>query len=272
MSQSQLQQDLHVLKFFRNKKNFYFLDIGANDGKTLSNTYFLEKQYNWTGICSEPEPSMFKKLIKCRTVICDKNAVYNKSNLKLDFSNAGPNSLFSGITTDMSNKFGNNLKIHEEVSVNTITLQDLLEKYKSPNTIHYLSLDTEGSEYKILTSINFKIYKFMYINVEHNYIEPQRTDIKNLLVNNGYLYKGENKWDDDYIHETNIIGIYYFNKDFSKPIKIEKSGENAFICHSSYWSSSRGYFDKGYIIWDNLPKGKIFHKYIEYDDNSIWES
>uniref|UniRef100_A0A6C0B3C7 Uncharacterized protein n=1 Tax=viral metagenome TaxID=1070528 RepID=A0A6C0B3C7_9ZZZZ len=47
----------------------------------------------------------------------------------------------------------------------------------------------------------------MYINVEHNYIEPQRTDIKNLLVNNGYLYKGENKWDDDYIHETNIIGI-----------------------------------------------------------------
>jgi len=52
----------------------YFIDIGANDGKTLSNTFLLEKQYNWKGICSEPLPSAFKKLIKCRSVVCDNNA------------------------------------------------------------------------------------------------------------------------------------------------------------------------------------------------------
>ena len=52
LSYSQIDQDLHVLRFFCNEKNLFFLDIGANDGKTLSNSYLLEKEYNWNGICA----------------------------------------------------------------------------------------------------------------------------------------------------------------------------------------------------------------------------
>ncbi len=53
-SYSQLNQDLNVVQFFNSKNDMYFIDIGANDGKTLSNTFLLEKKYNWKGICSEP--------------------------------------------------------------------------------------------------------------------------------------------------------------------------------------------------------------------------
>ena len=42
-SYSQFNQDILVLKAFDNKKNGYFVDIGANDGKTGSNSYLLEK-------------------------------------------------------------------------------------------------------------------------------------------------------------------------------------------------------------------------------------
>uniref|UniRef100_A0A6C0HPS2 Methyltransferase FkbM domain-containing protein n=1 Tax=viral metagenome TaxID=1070528 RepID=A0A6C0HPS2_9ZZZZ len=65
-----------------------------------------------------------------------------------------------------------------------------------------MSLDTEGSELEILKNFDFGKYKFGLIDVQHNYNEPIRTEIKNLLLSKGYIYKGENKWDDMYKHNS----------------------------------------------------------------------
>ena len=45
MSHSQLGQDLEVIKFYNNKENGFFIEIGASDGLALSNTYLLENKY-----------------------------------------------------------------------------------------------------------------------------------------------------------------------------------------------------------------------------------
>ena len=94
-SYSQLKQDLNVISFFNNKSDLYFIDIGASNGITLSNTYLLEKKYNWNGICSEPLPRAYKSLINCRSVICDNHAIFSESGLSLEFSQSN---LLSGIT------------------------------------------------------------------------------------------------------------------------------------------------------------------------------
>ena len=39
---------------YLNYKNGFFIEMGANDGFTQSNTYFLEKKYNWYGLLIEP--------------------------------------------------------------------------------------------------------------------------------------------------------------------------------------------------------------------------
>ena len=80
MSRSQLAQDLNVISFYNNMKNGYFIEIGASDGISLSNTYLLEKKYNWNGICIEPIPDEYNKLIKNRSAICCNRAIYNESN------------------------------------------------------------------------------------------------------------------------------------------------------------------------------------------------
>ena len=49
-------------KIFKNKRDGFFLDIGANDGITLSNSYFFEKELGWKGICFEPLKNAFQKL------------------------------------------------------------------------------------------------------------------------------------------------------------------------------------------------------------------
>jgi hypothetical protein len=69
----------------------------------------------------------------------------------------------------------------------------------------------------------------LYINIEHNFVEPRRTEMKTLLLNNEYLYKEENKFDDDYIHETTVIGTYYYQEDYTKPIIIKRQIKLIFL-------------------------------------------
>jgi hypothetical protein len=72
--------------------------------------------------------------------------------------------------------------------VKTISLEDLLDKYDAPAEIDYLSIDTEGSEYDILSALNFEKYRFKVITCEHNYA-AQREKIFSLLTENGYVVK-----------------------------------------------------------------------------------
>lgn len=49
-SKSQALQDVFVLAALNGKRRGSFLEIGASDGKMLSNTYLLEKRFGWRGI------------------------------------------------------------------------------------------------------------------------------------------------------------------------------------------------------------------------------
>lgn len=200
-SYSQLNQDVNALEFFNYKKDGFFVEIGANDGVTLSNTYLLEKEFGWKGICVEAIPELYNKLVINRpNSTCISRAVYKTSDEEIEFDIANEN-LLSGISELISqnsvhyNNVKNNRKI---IKVKTITFTDLLDQNNAPKIIDYLSLDTEGSEYDILLSLDFNKYKFKLIDVEHNYLEPARSNIKKLLLDNGYEYVGENKWDDNY--------------------------------------------------------------------------
>jgi len=85
--------------------------------------------------------------------------------------------------------------------LNTISLNDLLIKHNSLLIIDYLSIDTEGSEFKILKLLNFKKYIFKAITCEHNYTN-NRDRIYKLLTSNGYkrVLKEISKEDDWYIY------------------------------------------------------------------------
>jgi hypothetical protein len=60
---SQALQDLFVISILKNKKNGYFLEIGANHPIAGNNTYILEKEYGWKGLMIEYDSS-FEQLYK----------------------------------------------------------------------------------------------------------------------------------------------------------------------------------------------------------------
>lgn len=52
---SQALQDMFVLSILNGKRNGTYVEIGGYDGIGLSNTYLLEKDFDWTGIALEIE-------------------------------------------------------------------------------------------------------------------------------------------------------------------------------------------------------------------------
>ena len=77
------------------------------------------------------------------------------------------------------------LKGRKEYTVKTVSLNDLLERYKAPYDIDYLSIDTEGTELEILRTFDFNKYSFSVITVEHNF-SSDRDGQYDLLSKNGY--------------------------------------------------------------------------------------
>lgn len=191
---SQFGQDLYLINnICKHKKEGYFIELGACDGIEFSNTLLLEKNYGWKGICIEPNPIYEESLKKNRKCHVCYDLVYSSSGKEMSFTMAD---LLSGITSDINkHKF---ILANKAIQLKTTTLTEVLDRYEAPSYIDYLSLDTEGSELEILKGLDFKKYRIGYMCIEHNFVEPQRTDVRNFLAARGYIFQRENYVDDEY--------------------------------------------------------------------------
>ena len=81
-----------------------------------------------------------------------------------------------------------------------------LKVHNSPKQIDYLSIDTEGSELEILRAFKFEDYDGL-VTVEHNFREPDRQAILDLLTSKGYvrLFEAFSKFDEWYVKRS-IVG------------------------------------------------------------------
>ena len=83
---SQLYQDAFASFLIGDKFEKTFLEFGATDGLKLSNSYLLEKFFNWRGALSEPSPQWHESLKKNRknTKIITE-CIWKESGKKMDF-------------------------------------------------------------------------------------------------------------------------------------------------------------------------------------------
>lgn len=201
---SQLGQDKFIDEYFQQQTNLVFLDVGAHDGITLSNTYFLEKHRLWSGLCIEPQPSEFEKLRDNRNCICLNTAVSIYDG-EIDFTYVdGYANMLSGISQNYNQAHKDRIvrEVNEHGgSINTIKvpakrLQSILDQYLLYN-IDFCSIDTEGSEFDIVQSIDFEKTKIKIFIIENNY---QDSSIQQFLTNYGYVLHSKLQWDDIFIH------------------------------------------------------------------------
>ena len=215
-SYSQRSQDLFALYINSKRKEKYeskfCIEFGAGDGLYLSNTKILSDN-DYKSILIEPSIKLFQKLVQNRKKdICLNLLVkdtYDKSEY-ISFDNAGLFSKKSSLIAQDQNRsiFDNNFT--HKTYVKSEYLNNIIKK-QVPTIKHfaYLSIDTEGNEYEILQTINFKEFSFNCLTVECNFYSESRDLIIRYMNKNGY----------NVIFEKDIaitgVDLWFYNKNIN---------------------------------------------------------
>lgn len=219
-SQPNSQQDKYLNEnFFYNKRNGVFVDIGAHDGISYSNSYFFEKALNWTGICIEPQLEEFTKLKNNRNCICLNACVSNQDGIVKfikvptlnPLANVYPeynNNMLSGMLETFHPGHFARLQLmgifsYDIIEVRALKLNNIL-KENNIYYIDYLSIDTEGGEIEILKSIDYDIYYIYTITVENNYAD---SEIRKFMESKNFKFLTHLGQDEVYIN-TNSLKRY----------------------------------------------------------------
>lgn len=174
---SQYGQDKYINEtLLKNKDTGVFIDIGANDGVSLSNTWFFEKKLKWSGIAIEPLPNTFKKLEFNRSCTLI-NACISDTDGEVRFMVA---EMLSGIIDKYDPRHIKRIKKRAKKFDDTIATI-IVSSYKLPtllkdtsfNKIDYMSIDTEGGELEILKNIDLIKTPVEIISVENNYYDTK---------------------------------------------------------------------------------------------------
>jgi FkbM family methyltransferase len=200
------------IESYVNFNNGYFVELGANDGITFSNTYYFEKYRGWRGILIEPVPHNYLKCLENRSketqVFCNAcvSFQYKEKFVEIIYSDMMSTSL--GLETDINNPENHSLiakqflkKDENNFNFGAIAnqLNNILLKADAPKQIDFLSLDVEGTEIEVLKGINHNEYRFKFICIESrdiqkmtNYLSINNYLLIEQLSPNDYLFKDKN--------------------------------------------------------------------------------
>lgn len=196
--------DVKLYQNFFKKENGRFLEAGANDGVTQSNTFYLEFYKNWTGILVEPIKEVYDKLIENRS---SRNTYFNAAlvgeeygNDEIDMVYTPENKGMLSVVNDenaetLLKRAANEEKINVVVKAMTLN-QVLSESIGEGGHLDLMILDIEGYETKALKNVNFEKYFIDYILVEElqesdeitNILKPYYERIDK-ITEQDYLYK-----------------------------------------------------------------------------------
>ncbi len=187
---SQDGQDKFIAELFSNKKNGIFIDIGAYDGVNLSNTFYLEKNLYWSGICIEPNPIIFEKLNANRKATNLNCGVGETKGTFKFMAVSGSGTMLSGLVDKFDEK--HLLRIEEGIRIDggtknlidvpVLPLKNIFEDYNF-SAIDYCNIDVEGNEIGVLRSIDFSKVQIRAFTIENNY---DSKEIRDFLKPFGY--------------------------------------------------------------------------------------
>ena len=187
----------------------FFVELGANDGISQSNTKHLEMFHGWRGVLIEPYPGNYRKLSRTRS---SSSHFVNAACVSFEFPKDEMELTYSDLMTvpmegasDVADRKRHAesgkkwLRGHETVKTflaRARTLTAILDEANAPKVIDLLSLDVEGGEIEVLNGVAHATYRFKWILVESRdekriveYLEAQGYSLHSKLTGHDFLFR-----------------------------------------------------------------------------------
>jgi hypothetical protein len=211
---SQINQSEIIDALLKQKENGFFIESGAFDGETLSNSLFFEKSRNWTGLLVEANPANFQSLLGKNRRAYKVNSCVSptRAHMVIPMHLAG---IISGLDQYMGeahqrrieSTLGN--KTADTVAVECFPVFAILQAIGVTH-VDYFSLDVEGSELGVLQSlpldkITVDVFSIEYLSSDYQATMEKLNAIKKLLVHrHGYTVIREVPGEEDVILKRNV--------------------------------------------------------------------
>jgi FkbM family methyltransferase len=186
----------------------YYVELGANDGRLSSNTFYYEQCRNWRGVLIEPAPNLY---LECRKNRSAQNQIVCAACVSFDYKNEFVKIIYSNsmsVTVNVETDVGDGMA-HAELGRQFLkpwetvftfgavarTISSILLEASAPHVIDFLSLDVEGSELDVLKGVDHNAFKFRYMLVEcrdierlRSYLEPLGYRLLERFNENDYMF------------------------------------------------------------------------------------
>ena len=178
--------DLYFSKV--NPRDFFFVQIGAHDGKHHDPLYPYVTKYNLRGLALEPQRDVFAELQNTYkeypNVTRVNVAIGEKTGRQTLFTVTGDTSLATFNRSVLAPYDGR----IQETMIEVMTFNDLAEQYKIPK-IDFLQIDCEGYDFEILKMVDFKRFSPQIINFESVLLsDTDRRACEELITSLGYKF------------------------------------------------------------------------------------
>ena len=201
---SQFRQDDWVIDFHNGKRDGTYLEIGVHDGETDNNTFRLDKDYGWKGVCIDPFMQNMEKR-SCQQL----HIALGPRNDNVEFVKEGGHSgVHEYVTSDIHNaKNAHRLRDTKTVTVEMQTPARALEQTTLPNVIDYMSLDVEGAELDVMKNFPFEKYCVRYATIETNNDSSRERELTATMEAHGYTFVKHEGVDHVFSHDCSKYNI-----------------------------------------------------------------
>jgi FkbM family methyltransferase len=187
------EENAMISHFFKDMKNGFYIEMGALDGVTYSNTLKLHSCKNWSGILIEGSKGNFEILQKNVALMRPENVVIHHAAICAPPSfevafDTGSLPAVSGDIAEMAPGFLEKWHNNGRTKVSKTPCAPMSEFLKNTAHVDFFSLDVEGAELTVLETIDFNKVDISTFMIELDEHSPHKNyKIRQYLFNMGYV-------------------------------------------------------------------------------------
>jgi len=182
---SLLGEEWIIRDFFQDRRDGVFVDVGANDYRWASNTYYLETTLGWSGLAIEPQTRFAADYARHRPRTTFIPAFVSSTSDRNVELYVPPDNLLASSSKEFAAQADAAVDV---VTVRTATLDDILDSHRIER-LDFLNMDIELAEPEALAGFSIDRFRPALVCIE-GHLEV-RQQILDYFARHGYVLIGD---------------------------------------------------------------------------------